>query len=481
MAVDVHNDVYVGGRWIQSNSGEDLDVVNPATEEVYARVPAGDVADVDRAVTAAREAFPGWAGLPADERAGVLRAFADELERRNDSLSLTLTTENGSPVAETGSAGCHAADQLRYYAALTGAVEDEIRPYSRIAAETVVRRQPVGVAGLITPWNYPLGLVMIKLAPALMAGCTTVVKPAAETPVHVRPLVEAAEAAGLPPGVLNIVTGGGATGAALVDHPDVDKIAFTGSTATGRMIGERCGQRLRPVTLELGGKSAAILLDDTDLDLFGRSVVRLSMRNSGQTCYACTRVLAPDSRYDEIVDRIVDAVRVAPQGDPLDPSTVFGPVVSARQRERVEGYIELGSQEGAKLVTGGGRPAHLDRGYYVSPTVFRDVAPDMRIAQEEIFGPVLVVLPYRDEDDAVEIANNSRYGLGGAVFGADEARAQRVAERVQTGNIGLNFYSSNHAAPFSGRKDSGLGVEFGPEGLASYQVFQSVHRRRAGA
>jgi aldehyde dehydrogenase (NAD+) len=314
-----------------------------------------------------------------------------------------------------------------------------------------------------------------------MAGCTTVVKPAAETPVHVRPLVEAAEAAGLPPGVLNIVTGGGATGAALVDHPGVDKIAFTGSTATGRVIGERCGRRLRPVTLELGGKSAAILLDDTDLDLFGRSVVRLSMRNSGQTCYACTRVLAPDSRYDEIVDRIVDAVRVAPQGDPLDPSTVFGPVVSARQRERVEGYIELGSQEGAKLVTGGGRPAHLDRGYYVSPTVFRDVAPDMRIAQEEIFGPVLVVLPYRDEDDAVEIANNSRYGLGGAVFGADEARAQRVAERVQTGNIGLNFYSSNHAAPFSGRKDSGLGVEFGPEGLASYQVFQSVHRRRAGA
>jgi acyl-CoA reductase-like NAD-dependent aldehyde dehydrogenase len=320
---------------------------------------------------------------------------------------------------------------------------------------------------------------MTKLAPALMAGCTTVIKPAPETPLHVRPLMEAAAAAGVPEGVINVVTGGGATGAALVEHPDVDKIAFTGSTATGKLIGATCGSLLRSVTLELGGKSAAVLLDDADLDLFARSVVRLSMRNSGQTCYACTRVLAPRPRYDEIVDRIVDAVRAARQGDPLDPATVFGPVVSQRQRERVEGYVEIGSQEGAKLVTGGGRPVHLDHGYYVSPTVFRDVTAEMRIAQEEIFGPVLSVLPYDDVDDAVRIANDSRYGLGGAVFGVDEERAQQVAERIETGNIGVNFYASNHAAPFAGRKDSGVGVEFGPEGLAAYQVFQSVHRKKA--
>jgi aldehyde dehydrogenase (NAD+) len=481
MTVDVHDDIHIGGRWVRSGSTARLDVVDPATEELYAQVPDGDASDVDSAVAAARAAFPEWAATPAAERATILRAFADELERRNSSLSSLLTRENGSPVMETGSAGSHAAAQLRYYADLAGAVEDEVRAYPPgVSAETVVRRLPIGVAGLITPWNYPLGLVMTKLAPALMAGCTTVVKPAPETPVHVRPLLEAAQAAGVPAGVINVVTGGGATGAALVEHGGVDKIAFTGSTATGRLIGATCGSLLRSVTLELGGKSAAVLLDDADLDLFARSVVRLSMRNSGQTCYACTRVLAPEARYDEIVDRIVDAVRAAPQGDPTDPATVFGPVVSQRQRERVEGYVEIGSQEGAKLVTGGVRPAHLDRGYYVAPAVFRDVTADMRIAQEEIFGPVLSVLPYRDVDDAVRIANDSRYGLGGAVFGVDEDRAQQVAERIETGNIGVNFYASNHAAPFSGRKDSGVGVEFGPEGLAAYQVFQSVHRKKAG-
>jgi aldehyde dehydrogenase (NAD+) len=480
MTVDVHDDVHIGGRWVRSNSSARLNVVDPATEQVYAQVPDGDAVDTDRAVVAARSAFRGWAATPAADRASILRAFADELERRNDSLSLLLTRENGSPVAETGAAGSHAAAQLRYYADLTAGVEDEIRGYPPgVSAETVVRRLPAGVAGLITPWNYPLGLVMTKLAPALMAGCTTVIKPAPETPLHVRPLMEAAAAAGVPEGVINVVTGGGATGAALVEHPDVDKIAFTGSTATGKLIGATCGSLLRSVTLELGGKSAAVLLDDADLDLFARSVVRLSMRNSGQTCYACTRVLAPQPRYDEIVDRIVDAVRAARQGDPLDPATVFGPVVSQRQRERVEGYVEIGSQEGAKLVTGGGRPVHLDHGYYVSPTVFRDVTAEMRIAQEEIFGPVLSVLPYDDVDDAVRIANDSRYGLGGAVFGVDEERAQQVAERIETGNIGVNFYASNHAAPFAGRKDSGVGVEFGPEGLAAYQVFQSVHRKKA--
>lgn len=478
--VSVHDDVYIGGRWVPSGSAARIDVVDPATGLTYARVPDGDAVDVDRAVAAARAAFPGWSATTPAERSAILNRFADEFERRSTSLSALLTRENGSTVAETGAAAAHAAATLSYYADLPQLLQDEVRPFPRGLLESVVRRLPVGVAGLITPWNYPLALVMTKLAPALMAGCTTVVKPAPETPLHVRPLVEAAEAAGIPAGVINVVTGGGGAGAALVEHPGVDKIAFTGSTETGRAIGQRCGALLRSVTLELGGKSAAVVLDDVDLDLLGRSIVRLSLRNSGQTCYNCTRVLVPRSRYAEIVDRIVDAVRAAPVGDPTDPATVFGPVVSARQRERVEGYIGVGKQEGGRLLTGGGRPAGLDAGWYVDPTVFGDVAPGMRIAQEEIFGPVLSVLPYTDVDDAVRIANDSRYGLGGAVFGADEDRAEQVARRIETGNIGVNLYSSNHAAPFAGRKDSGVGVEFGPEGLASYQVFQSVHRKQVG-
>ncbi|MFC4945776.1 aldehyde dehydrogenase family protein [Pseudonocardia sp. GCM10023141] len=475
--VEVHDDVYVDGRWVPSSSGARIDAIDPATEEVHARVPDGDAADVDRAVAAARRAFPDWSGTPAAERAATLLRFADEFERRTESLSALLTRENGSTVTETGAAAAHASATLRYYAGLTDLLEDEIRPFPRGPFESVVRRLPAGVAGLVTPWNYPLALVMTKLAPALMAGCATVVKPAPETSLHVRPLIEAAEAAGIPAGVINVVTGGGATGAALVEHGGVDKIAFTGSTRTGRAIGARCGELLRSVTLELGGKSAAVLLDDVDLELLARSVVRLSLRNSGQTCYNCTRVLVPASRYAEITDVIVDAVRAARVGEPTDPTTVFGPVVSQRQRERIEGYIELGTRQGARLLTGGGRPAGLDRGWYVEPTVFGDVGPDMRIAREEIFGPVLSVLPYTDVDDAVRIANDSDYGLAGAVLGVDEERAEQVARRIETGNVGVNFYSSNYAAPFAGRKDSGVGVEFGPEGMFSYQVFQSVHRK----
>ncbi|TQC48804.1 aldehyde dehydrogenase family protein [Rhodococcus sp. WS4] len=476
-AVETYNDVYVAGRWIPASSTARIDVVDPTTEELYAQVPDGDATDVDRAVAAARAAFPTWSATPAVERAAMLMRFAEEFDKRRESISALLTRENGSTVTETGAAATHASATLRYYAGLTDLLTDEVRPFPHGPFESVVRRLPIGVAGLITPWNYPLALVMTKLAPALMAGCTTVVKPAPETPLHVRPLVEAAEAAGIPGGVINVVTGGGAAGAALVEHRGVDKIAFTGSTVTGRSIGERCGSLLRSVTLELGGKSAAVLLDDVDVDLLAKSVVRLTLRNSGQTCYNCTRVLVPASRYDEIVDVIVDAVRSAPVGDPRDPATVFGPVVSAGQRERIDGYIALGKQQGARLLTGGGRPEGLERGWFVEPTVFGDVTADMRIAQDEIFGPVLSVLPYADIDDAVRIANDSAYGLAGSVFGADQERTDQVARRLETGNVGINFYSSNYAAPFAGRKDSGLGVEFGPEGMASYQVFQSIHRK----
>jgi aldehyde dehydrogenase (NAD+) len=309
-----------------------------------------------------------------------------------------------------------------------------------------------------------------------VAGCPVVIKPAAETPLAARMLMDAVEAAGLPAGVVNLVTGDGATGQALVEHPLVRKVSFTGSTAVGRGIGEICGRTLRPVVLELGGKSPALVLDDADSDAIASSILKVSMRNTGQTCKACTRLIVPNSRRKEIVDLVADVVSSAPLGDPFDPSTFFGPLVSARQRDRVLGYLESGHAEGAKAVVGGGTPASLDRGYFVEPTVFDDVSPSMRIAREEIFGPVLSVLGYDSLDEGVSIANDTPYGLAATIFSADEERAAAVADRIEAGTIGINHYGSNAAAPFAGHKDSGLGVEFGREGIEEYLTLTSVHR-----
>jgi aldehyde dehydrogenase (NAD+) len=292
-----------------------------------------------------------------------------------------------------------------------------------------------------------------------------------------RLLMDAVAAAAVPDGVVNLVTGGTTAGEALIEHPGVDKISFTGSTEVGRRIAATCGRLLRPVTLELGGKSPAIALDDTDPDVLAAHVLKVAMRNTGQTCKACTRLLVPVHRHDELVDLVAAVVAAAPLGDPFDPKTFFGPLVSARQRDRVLGYLEVGRAEGAEPVTGGDRVAVLDRGFYVEPTVFRNATPSMRIAQEEIFGPVLTVLPYRDIDEAVAIANDSPYGLAATVFGVDTDRAAAVAERLETGNVGINHYGSNAAAPFGGHKDSGLGTEFGPEGLDEYLTFTSIHHQ----
>ncbi|HEV7534336.1 MAG TPA: aldehyde dehydrogenase family protein, partial [Acidimicrobiia bacterium] len=439
MDIETHDDIYVDGAWRPAHSPERIPVVNPADEETIAFVPDGDAADVDAAVHAARRAFPDWAHTSPKERADRLGALAAALEARQGEIARVITAENGSPIAETAMAAAHAATQLRYYAGLADDLAAaDIRPNPAASAETLVRREPFGVAALIVPWNFPLGLIVAKLAPALMAGCTTVVKPAGETPLDARLLAAAAQEAGLPAGTLNIVTGGRATGAALVEHPEVAKVAFTGSTPAGRVIAEACGRLLRPVTLELGGKSAAVLLDDVDLDVFAAALLRVTLRNTGQTCYACTRVVAPAARYRDIVDLIATVVSEAPQGDPLDPDTVFGPVVSDRQRARVEDYIRIGRDEGARIVVGGGRPSRLPRGFYVEPTVFASVDAHMRVAQEEIFGPVLTVLPYDGEDEAVRIANATPYGLGGAVFSADGERALGVADRLETGNVGVN-------------------------------------------
>jgi aldehyde dehydrogenase (NAD+) len=480
-AVDPHPDqIYLGGGWRTAHSTARTQVINPATEQSWAQVPAADEQDVDKAVRAAYQAFTGtgWRDLSAHRRAEYLLRLADELEKRSEMMSHVLTAENGSPVAETAGAAAHSASVLRYNASLADVLDEpDLRPFPAGGAHTLVCHVPVGVAALIAPWNFPLTLVMVKLAPALLAGCTVVVKPAPETPMNLRVLIEAVEATGIPAGVVNVVTGGRETGEALVRHPLVSKVAFTGSTVAGRSIARTCGELLRPVTLELGGKSAAIVLPDADLDQVAGSVLRTCLRNTGQTCYACTRILAPHHSYDRIIDLVTDVVAAAPQGDPFDQSTVFGPVVSERQRARVEQYLAIGRSEGARVTTGGGRPANLPVGWYVRPTVFRDVDSRMRIAQEEIFGPVLTVIPYADVDDAVRIANDSAYGLGGSVFGADTEHATTVAQRMDTGSVGINFFASNHAAPFSGRKDSGLGVEFGLEGLLAFCRTQSIHRR----
>jgi aldehyde dehydrogenase (NAD+) len=477
----VYDDIFAGGRWQPSTSSRFIDVVNPATEEVWARVPDADAADIDAAVSAAHEAFvgTGWSDIGAAARAVIIERFADELASRGEAMAAVITRENGTPLTETSAAASHSAGILRYFTGLAHTVDaKDTRPFPNASGSfTTVRRQPVGVCALIAPWNFPLTLVMVKLAPALVAGCTVVIKPASETPLDLRVLVEAAVAAGIPDGVINVVTGSREAGALLVQHPLVAKVAFTGSTEAGRIIAAQCGTLLRPVTLELGGKSASIVLPDADLDYFASMLNRTCLRNTGQTCYNSTRILAPRSRYSEVVDLVASTVAATKQGDPLDPATVYGPSASASQRDRVESYIAIGKAEGATVATGGGRPQGLDRGFYVQPTVFSDVASGMRIAQEEIFGPVLVVIPFDDDADAARIANDSRFGLGGSIFSSDDARALALAEKIDTGSIGINFFGSNHAAPFGGWKDSGMGVEYGPEGLNAYLRLKSIHRR----
>ena len=474
------DDLFIDGEHRPAEGAGRFEVVDPATGRAWASVPIAATADVDAAVAAARRAFPGWSGLAPSERARRLLAMADAVERRADALATTNTLENGSPVAETSRAAANAAGILRYFASLAEYLErDDVRiaPLDASMA-TSVHRDPIGVCALIAPWNFPINLVVIKLAPALIAGCTVVIKPASPTPLSIRYIVDAATEAGIPAGVINLVTGNSAVGDQLVRHPDVDKVAFTGSTPVGRRIAAACGELLRPVTLELGGKSSAIVLPDADLDHVGGVLLRSCLRNTGQTCYISTRLIVTPERYDEVVELAAATVSAAQLGDPLDPATVFGPVATTAQRDIVRGYIRSGLDEGARVVAGGEVPAPFEHGSWVTPTVFADVTPSMRIAREEIFGPVLTVIRADDLDDAVSIANGTEFGLGGIVFGADEDRAFEVARRVDTGSIGVNLFASNHAAPFGGRHDSGLGVEYGIEGLAAYLTPQSVHRRR---
>ncbi len=341
--------------------------------------------------------------------------------------------------------------------------------------QTLVTQEPIGVVAAIVPWNFPQALAFMKIAPALAAGCTLVVKPSPETPLDCFVVAEAAEEAGLPPGVLSFIPGGRELGAYLVSHPDVDCVAFTGSTAAGRTIAETCGRLLRPVSLELGGKSAAIVLDDADLAGHMEQLFGACLMNNGQTCWLNSRILAPRSHYDEVVDAFAGLLGGVTVGDALDPGTQIGPMTGARQRERVEGFIAKGRSEGARVVVGGGRPDHMSRGYFVQPTVLADVKNTDTVAREEIFGPVLSIIPYDTDDEAVAIANDSDYGLGGSVWTADHERGLAIARRVQTGTIGINGYSNDPTAPFGGVKASGLGRELGPEGMAHFLTVKSIY------
>jgi acyl-CoA reductase-like NAD-dependent aldehyde dehydrogenase len=474
---DSENTFYIDGAWVAPSSSATIAIVEAATELPLGTVADADETDVGRAAEAACRARRGWAGTCPQHRAELMEHLAGGVEKRSREIGEAIARQNGMPLAFAVQTNADAmAAILRYYAALARAgAPDEVRAALTFPGTVRLQREPVGVVAVIVPWNYPLGLAALKLAPALAAGCTVVLKPAPETSLDSRLLMDAVEEAGFPPGVVNLITGGGAAGEALVRHPAVDKVSFTGSTAVGRAVGAICGAALNPVTLELGGKSAAVVLPDADLNRVMEGLGFLSFANTGESCFLNSRVLAPRARHEEIVDGLTQVARSFRLGDPLAPDTTMGPLVSERQRRRVEAYIAAGRGQGARLATGGGRPGGLERGWFVEPTVFADVDNSMTVAREEIFGPVVCVIPYDTEDEAVSIANDSDYGLAGSVWSADADRALSVARRIDTGSIGINMWMPDTGSPFGGWKASGLGVEGGPEGLAAYTRVKSVY------
>ncbi|MCG3754510.1 aldehyde dehydrogenase [Amycolatopsis sp. Poz14] len=470
-----YDKLFLDGKWAAPASGRVFDVVSPSTEEVLAQVAEGTEADIDTAVSAARHAFDHgpWPRMALGERIAVLRKLSAALAEHETDIAHLVSAEMGCPI--TLSTKMQAIGPRLLLDAFLDLAPDYPWQDSRRSAtgHALVTREPVGVVAAIVPWNAPLLITMIKLAPALLAGCTVVLKPSPETPLDAYLLGHLLERIGLPDGVVNIVPAGREVSEYLVRHRGVDKVSFTGSTAAGRRIGALCGQDLRRCTLELGGKSAAVLLGDADLDAAIAAVRAVSLRNTGQVCSNKTRIVVARSRRDELHDRLVDLVASMPVGDPFDPATEIGPLASAAQRTRVEGYLADGKASGASLLTGGGRPEGLERGWYVSPAVFADVDPDAKIAQEEIFGPVLTVHTFDTEDEAVAIANNSDYGLNGSVFSADPEHALAVARRIRTGTVEVNGNPVGFTAPIGGFKNSGIGREAGPEGFDAYVELKS--------
>jgi aldehyde dehydrogenase (NAD+) len=467
-----HDRLFVDGEWVAPAGRATIDVVEAATEEVLGRVPEGTPVDVDRAVAAARRAFDGWAATPVAERAACLRRLSEGLVAKTTEIGVLVAREVGMPV------GMATLIQAAAPALVVGSYADIVEelPFEERVGGSLIVREPVGVTAAITPWNYPLYQLACKVAPALAAGCTVVAKPSEVAPLTAFVLADVAAEAGVPPGVLNVVSGyGPVVGEALAVHPDVDMVSFTGSTPAGRRVAALAAGSVKRVTLELGGKSSAVVLDDADLDEAVRATVSQCFLNSGQTCIAWSRLLVPRSRHDEAVGLARQVAAEFTVGDPLGGEARLGPLASRAHQERVQGWIRQGMAEGATLVTGGpDAPDGLDRGFFVRPTVFAGVRPDMAIAQEEIFGPVLAVMPYDDEDEAVAIANGTIYGLHGAVFSTDRERAMTVARRLRTGQVDVCGGGYSHLAPFGGYKQSGLGRELGRHGLEEYLEVKSL-------
>jgi betaine-aldehyde dehydrogenase len=471
----VRDRIYINGAWVPSTGKGTLDVIDSATEEVFATIPEGTAEDVDKAVEAAAAAFPGWAATSREERAKLLTRIGEALGARTDEIAQVISHEVGMPMTLSGSIQVG----LPAGAFVDAAQAAENFQWEEEVGNSLVVREPVGVVGAITPWNYPLYQVVLKVAPSLAAGCTVVLKPSEVAPINAFILADVIDEVGLPPGVFNLVSGvGPVVGEAIAAHPKVDMVSFTGSTRAGRRVMELAAEGVKRVSLELGGKSANILLDDADFATAVPAGLFGCYMNSGQTCSALTRMLVPRERLAEVEELAVAGTAGFAPGDPFEAGKLIGPLVSAVQRDRVVGYIKKGIDEGAKLIVGGAEPPEglEDKGFFVQPTVFSEVTADMTIAKEEIFGPVLVLMPYDSEEEAIEIANGTPYGLAGAVWSGDSARAERVARQLRTGQVDINGGNFNPQAPFGGYKQSGFGRERGKYGLEEFVETKSMQR-----